>query len=262
MIKSIFKVFNSKRIDMLLLFKRFMGIKYTLFHLKSGEYFKIRNIDKVGIEVLKNTFELTLANALLSKLKKGMTVLDIGANIGYYTVLMANRVGDSGRVIAFEPNPVVYDELKANIELNRFKNVEIMNIALSNTTGESVFFFPAEGREAHGSMRSNNTFTSTRIEYVKTDRLDDVLIWCGINKVDLIKMDVEGAELLVMRGANDLLTGKLKPIIFFECAENQCSSFGFRVFDVLSEIVSFGYFIEQIDFGNWIAVPKQESSND
>jgi FkbM family methyltransferase len=256
MIRQVRHVLNSKRIDVLLFFKKLLGIKTTLIHLPSGEFFKIRNIDRIGVEILKGHFEPALRSVLVSKLKHGMTVLDIGANIGYYTVLMASRIGESGRVIAFEPNPVVYEELKSNIELNRLSNALVLPIALSDSSGDSQFYFPHEGQEGHGGLRKNNSFTEARIENVSTDRLDEVLLRLSIKKVDLIKIDVEGAELLVIRGANGLLTGRSKPIIFFESAENQCASFGFRVFDVLSSIASFGYFLEQIDYGNWMAVPK------
>jgi len=258
MIKKLIAFLNAKRIDTLFFFKRCFGIKYTLFHFESGEAFKVRNIDKLGVSIYGDNFEVVLKNALLSKLRTGMTVLDIGANIGYYTVLMASRVGKNGRVIAFEPNPAIYNELNDNIALNGFNNVQTLHMALADTTGYSKFFFPSEGQEAHGSLARNCTFAESRIESVITDRLDEVLLRLNINKVDLIKMDVEGAELLVIRGAKNVLGGQSKPIILFECAENQCVSFGFKVFDVLSEIAAFGYVIEQVDYGNWVAIPKQE----
>ena len=152
MIKKLIAFFNARRIDVLFFFKRCIGIKYTLFYLESGEAFKVRNIDRLGTAIYNGNFELVLKNALLSKLRTGMTVLDIGANIGYYTVLMASRVGKNGRVIAFEPNPVIYNELIDNIALNGFNNVQTLHMALADTTGYSKFFFPSEGQEAHGSL--------------------------------------------------------------------------------------------------------------
>jgi len=258
-IKRFRNLIHSKRIEALLSLKRFMGIQTTMVRLPSGGSLKIRNIDKIGIDILKGHFEPTVMNVLISSLKEGMTVLDIGANIGYYTVLMALKVGGSGRVIAFEPNPLLYENLKLNIELNGLNNVLALPIALSDSKGESQFFFPPEGQEGHGSLKKNSTFTEARTGNVSTDRLDEVLSRLEIMKVDLIKIDVEGAELLVIRGANELLTGWPKPVIFFESAENLCSSFGFRVFDVLSEIASFGYLLKQVDYGNWMAVQKQEA---
>jgi len=258
MINKLLAIFNSKRIDILLYLKRLLGIKCTTFYLKPHGSFKIRNIDKLGLAILKGNFEIGIKSTLISNLKEGMTVLDIGANIGYYTVLMAYYVGKAGRVIAFEPNPVIFSELNDNVALNGFDNVQTLNIALTDTTGHSKFFFPSEGQEAHGSLMKNRTFTEDSIENVNTDRLDEVLLRLNINKVDLIKIDVEGAELLVIRGAKTLLCGESKPIILFECAENQCASFGFRVFDVLREIAALGYVIEQVDYGNWVAIPKQE----
>ena len=224
--------------------------------LDSGERLRIRNYDLIGKQLIKNgVFEKRTCDEIMSRVKKRMTVLDVGANIGYYTVLMASRVGPSGRVVAFEPNPRMVDELRYNIELNNFSNVSIQRIALSDVSGSAILFLPEAGNEGFGSMRQNKNFEASQEISIKTEKLDDVLEGLEIEAVDFAKIDVEGAERLVFRGAKKLLSGKLKPTIVFECSENLTYAFGNRVYDVLSDLVALGYSVKEIDWGVWAATP-------
>lgn len=240
-------------------FKSFIGINTSKFKLKSGEKFIIRNIDILGLELINGeSFEESTKDLIMNTVKKGMVVLDIGANIGYYTVKMATIVGEHGRVLAFEPNPLMVEELKTNIELNKFNNVQIFPLALSDKSGSLIFYNPQKGKEAHGSLRQNKTFNYDNTREVKAERLDDVLRNAGVDRVDFIKIDVEGAEYEVLAGAKELLLSDNKPIIIFETAENLCYAFEHKVFDVLKLVSDYGYEIENIDWGNWIARPKKK----
>lgn len=256
--RKIILFYKRNRLKLILNFKLFAGIKTSTFKLKSGEKFRIRNIDLLGFELInEESFEENTKNLIMNTVKCGMVVLDIGANIGYYTVKMASIVGEQGKVLAFEPNSLMVEELKNNIELNNFKNIQIHEIALSNISGNLTFYNPSIGKEAHGSLKQNKTFDFTDTKEVKAERLDMVLKNAGIDKVDFIKMDVEGAEYEVLLGAKELLSSDNKPIIIFESAENLCYAFEHKVFDVLKLVSDYGYEIENIDFGNWIARPKK-----
>lgn len=254
--KKIIRIAKRMTTAFFLKAKNALGFRTTIFKLKSGQVFRIRNIDKIGIQLFNDeSFERTVRDAILSKVAEGMTVVDIGANIGYYSVLMAGKVGPGGRVIAFEPNPSVFEELKANVKLNDFANVESENIAIADQNGVQRFFMPLTGSEAHGSLRQNETFAAAQSIDVKTERLDDVLERLKVQAVDLIKIDVEGAEMAIFEGAGKLLGSDRKPTIVFECAENLCKAFGHRVYDVLSYLHSFGYSLEEVYWGIWLAVP-------
>jgi FkbM family methyltransferase len=244
-------------INNLIFLKKRLGINFTTFKLKSGHLFQIRNIDIVGLALLRGEhFEFITRSAIMSIICEGMTVLDLGANIGYYTIQMAHKVGNTGRVVAFEPNPVVVEQLHHNIQLNNLSNIIVETLALSNTNGTCSFCAPEPGKESHGSLKQNISFTSTKQLTVKTKKLDDVLHRLGISKVDFIKIDVEGAEKLIFQGATELLSKRHKPTIIFECAESLCQPFGHRVIDVLIFLKSFGYDIEQFDYGMWLAQPN------
>jgi FkbM family methyltransferase len=246
-------------IDIFLLMKNFFGIEETVFKLRSGDLFKIRNIDRLGRGILKDEdFESVTRDTLLSFIQEGMTVLDIGAYIGYYTILIARKIGKNGIVVAFEPNPIILKELKYNIKINHLNNVLIKPVALSDCNGEAIFYIPQIGKEAHASLNPNITFQVDKLFKIKTEKLDDVLEKLGLKKVDVIKIDAEGAEKSIFNGSFKLLSSDYKPIILFECTEIFCKAFGHNVYDVLSYVVSYGYSVEQLAEGHmWVAKPKK-----
>ncbi len=225
--------------------------------LKSGQRLKIRINDPLGRDILRDeSFESAIRGRMLSQVREGMVVLDVGANIGYYTVQFARISGRTGRVIAFEPNPVMVAELKANIELNHLSNVQVEPIALFNRDGEANLHCPLTGREAHGTLVPNETFEIKNVLKVRTRRLDDFLKEAGMSFVDFMKVDVEGAERNVFQGASETLRGPRKPVIFFECVEVACRSLGYGVSDVLGDLAAYGYRFEQVDQSNWLAMPR------
>ncbi|MBX2895004.1 MAG: FkbM family methyltransferase [Cyclobacteriaceae bacterium] len=237
--------------------KTFVGIRSTVFKLKSGEFLKIRNMDKLGLTLINGeSFEDEAREFIMNNVKEGMVVLDIGANIGYYTIKISSIVGATGKVLAFEPNPAMIEELRDNTELNKVNNVKIFPVALSDKRGELPFCLPQKGNEAHGSLKQNRTFKSVETINVPAITLDELLEKENINKVDFIKIDVEGGEYEVLRGASKLLSSKHKPVIIFESVEYLIKPFGHKVFDVLKLVADNGYEIEAIDFGgNWVAKP-------
>jgi len=137
--------------------------------------------------------------------------------------------------------------------MNRLLNIQIEEIALSDTAGHVAFHVPVDGVESHGSLRENGTFAVMKTVEVETQRLDGLLARLGNPEIGLIKMDAEGAELLILRGARGLLSSTHKPVLIFEAYETNCQPFGHCVFDVLSYVHDFGYRVRQIDESDWIA---------
>jgi len=184
---------------------------------------------------------------------KGVNVIDIGANMGYYSILASRMIGPTKRVFAFEPQARMVTKLRRNIELNALQNVEIFPFALADTPGTVTFHVPPEGAEGLGSMRANGRFQVVKTVDVETQRLDDVMVKLGNPKIGLVKMDAEGAELLILRGAERLLSSPDRPDLIFEAYEKNCKPFGYCVFDLLKYINSFGYRVRQLDQDDWIA---------
>lgn len=143
-------------------------------------------------------------------IKKGMRVVDAGANIGYFTLLMAQLVGKSGKVHAFEPGHENIELLKKNVTLNKRKNVIVNETALSNKVGDLNFYLSASNPQDHRIIKDKHEKRKTY--KVKSITLDE---YFKNGKVDFIKMDIQGAELLALEGAIKIIS-KYKPLLIIE----------------------------------------------
>ena len=135
-------------------------------------------------------------------LKQGMNVIDIGAHIGTYTTFAAEKIGSTGKVISIEPESRNYNQLCQNIELNKFKNVISKNIALSDHAGLQKLYVSNtySGRHSLIFKQDENSYSEVQ---VKT--LDSLLEELNVKKVDIIKIDTEGSEISILKGAEKTL---------------------------------------------------------
>ena len=153
--------------------------------------------------------ELAILERFLSP---GKTFIDAGANFGIYTMVASKLVGQAGQVIAFEPTAESFSVLRQNIALNGLTNVRAVQGALSDKEGTAWLHY---GTDPVRNSLGKDPSADAGGEYVATDSLDNVLQRAGVKRVDVIKMDVEGAEELVLRGANKVLTS-MRPVIIYE----------------------------------------------
>lgn len=165
----------------------------------------------VGKHIIeKKTHEPHVTEVMRSVLRPGMTVLDIGANIGYFTLLARSIIGAAGRVYAFEPDPRNCTMLQLSLAANGFENVEVFPFALADsarlfiydTQGSNGTITPFDGDVARWSSRT----------VIRSVALDDVLT---MERCDVLKIDVEGAEALALRGAARHIRAH-HPIVFSE----------------------------------------------
>jgi FkbM family methyltransferase len=133
-------------------------------------------------------------------LRKGDVFVDVGAHIGKYTVQLAKVVGDKGLVVAIEPHPENFQILQENIRLNALKNVIPLNLAAWSGEGRLRLFI-GDRRDHHSLKRDFGRGSIV----VKAAALDNVLSGLRLEKIDWIKIDVEGAELEVLKGLQDTL---------------------------------------------------------
>lgn len=139
-------------------------------------------------------------------------VVDIGANIGYHTVIAAGLVGKKGHVYAFEPDPHNFQLLTKSVTSNNFQNVTLINKALADKKGKSKLFLSNE--DNHGDLRIFDSKDKRRSIPIEQTTLDDY--FGKKQKINVIKMDVQGAEGLILRGATSILEKNKKLTLFTE----------------------------------------------
>jgi len=140
------------------------------------------------------------------EIKRGMNIIDVGAHIGAYTVLAAEKVGEIGKVIAIEPEPKNYQYLIKNIKLNNFKNVIPVKIALTDHEGfGKLYLHPFVSADHSFVSRENEGFEESSFLETPVKTLDNLVEELNLKKVDIIKIDTEGTELSVLRGAEKTL---------------------------------------------------------
>ena len=171
--------------------------------------------------------------------------LDIGANVGYYTVLAA-MINPECRIHSFEPSPSTFGVLSENASANHLLNVQVHQIALGDKTGtlkfniyaDQAFNSPATGNNDNHHFFKNGP---TQVIDVPSVRLDDFLAEHHFPQPDIVKLDVEGFELFVLRGAGNLLTSENSPILLCEVQPLWLKRFGLAPLDLIQYVEGFGY---------------------
>ena len=150
--------------------------------------------------------------------KPGMVVIDVGSHVGYYSLMAARQVGPAGRVYAFEPEPSNHALLLKNIELNGYSNISATRKAISNRVGSATLFLTSLDNGRHSTYQHG--LPERGSVPVETTTIDALLAAEGWPRVDLIKVDVEGAEMDVLEGTHQLQRKcpELKLIIEFSPA--------------------------------------------
>jgi FkbM family methyltransferase len=193
----------------------------------------------------KKVFEEFETELLRTQVKPGMTVVDIGANVGYYTCLAARLVGTKGKIYAFEPEPNNYEMLLKNITLNQYQNVIPIQKAVSNKTGKTKLFIDKNNFGAPSLSEGNITSRGGFVE-VETLTLDTFFQGPNMNRPDFIKIDAQGGEGLIIAGAKQVLQNRpLKIIIeFWPYGLLQMGNEPLLLFD---DLINYGFSIQMIN---------------
>lgn len=171
------------------------------------------------LRILNGTYEREQTRLFQEHIRPGATVLDVGAHVGYYTLLSAVLAGPGGKVHAFEPNPANADFLRRHVRINRLGNVRVEQAAVSDRAGRARFDF--------GTGSGTGHLADAGALEVRTLRLDDYCAEHGLAPT-AVKIDVEGAEMSVLKGARETLA-RHHPTLFLSThgAEVHAASLAF-----------------------------------
>jgi FkbM family methyltransferase len=181
----------------------------------------------------------SVSRLLRRVLSPGDTFIDVGANVGWFTLLAAHLVGPAGRVVAFEPCPITRKHLERNVDLNPYRNVLVEQSALSDRPGAARLLRVLSGVDGSFSIIGRVPAHGSSFE-VSTARFDDYHQDHQLGRVKLMKVDVEGEELLV-GGMQSVLKRHLCDFIVLEASEWQLRRAGASIADFLNLLGSNGY---------------------
>jgi FkbM family methyltransferase len=231
--------------------------------------------DNLGEPLLAGAFEINEIAFVERFLKPGMTVLDLGAHHGLYTLLASKRVGYRGKVIAFEPSPRERRALLLHLILNRCTNAKVQGLAVGNENTEAALFVVEGNQTGCNSLRPPDVLSGTFPVRVRVIRIDDWLDKQRFRQIDFVKLDVEGAELEALKGASRLLERRPRPVILAEVQDVRTIPWGYRANEILLHLHERGYkwfsvlvdgTVEELDLsarnfeGNFIACPQERES--
>jgi FkbM family methyltransferase len=200
-------------------------------------------------------YEDMTAMTISALLNPGDTCIDVGANIGFFSLLMAKCVGVDGSVLAFEPSPQTRGKLLYNIKLNQVTHVTVREEAVANVDGESLFF---GGSEDHSGIANLRPLQLSNTSYeVRTCKLTSCIP--ETMKPQLIKIDIEGAEHLALQGMRELLQAQ-HPDIIIEMSDHFLREMKSSSAEVYAFLMQFGYHMYRIDWDGLIAYDDWDST--
>ena len=191
------------------------------------------------------TYEESEAKIMEEKIKVGNIVVDVGANIGLHTLNMARIVGNTGRVFAFEPDPSNFEILEKNVKINNYQNIILEQKAVGDKNGRTTLY-----QSDHPGM--HRIFPQTKQAkgqvQVELTSLDKYFIDSNLaDKINFIKIDVEGLEFSVLKGMKNILKNNKKIKILFEFMPKNTMEAGFTPIELLNYLTSHDFKLYCID---------------
>ncbi|MGO9011014.1 MAG: FkbM family methyltransferase [Bryobacteraceae bacterium] len=228
-------------------------------HVEPGVTMRLDPYDYVTQAILvQRTWEPSTTQELLRHVPAGGTFVDVGAHVGWYTLKAAQVVGPKGHVIAVEPNRETLVKLRDNIRASGVSAVVVVApVACSDSESTLTLYATSRANTGESSLSAANASQDTTIAAsypVRTRRLDDIVKEAGAGRVDAIKIDVEGAEVLVLKGAAQTLD-RDKPIVAVELIDRQLKAMGSSAAELTAFMRSHGYTPAGMHEENMIFMP-------
>jgi len=226
--------------------------------LGNGMKIKVAWNDHVGRHIFeRGYYEEPTVNVIAALLRPGMVFFDVGAHVGQYTLVASGLVGEQGQVHSFEPDPDTFGWLAENVAQNGLRNVFINPLAVSDDTSARELFLATAQDVGSNSLSqplnySGKKFTvrcTTLNEYIKAKR---------IGRIDVMKMDIEGAEYAALTGASDVLQSNEKPTLVIEFEERRQRAFGSSCLKLAELLKNHGYAVFTLGRFDKEYVPKPD----
>jgi FkbM family methyltransferase len=208
-------------------YDRNLKIKLNIDELIQQQIYFLEFYDPQGINFLKK------------QLTKGDVFIDIGANIGCYSLIASKLVGENGQVYAFEAIKNIHERLVFNVQLNNLKNVTIENKAVHEKT-ELLEFFVSRHENLGMSSIFHHDAESGKTEKVNAISLDDYFSINKLNRVNLIKMDIEGAELFALKGMQSIIS-TYRPVVIMEICDDILQNTSYESIDIINYFNDLNY---------------------
>ncbi|MFN7674455.1 FkbM family methyltransferase [Flavobacterium sp.] len=226
--------------------------EYNLYDYAKINLYK----DSVLSRLIWNNFEKDETDYMCKVLKKGDVFVDIGSNIGLFSLIASKIVGNEGKVICFEPSPLTYTRLKENVTINNYNNLDVRNLGLSDSIGELAFYVSNNGYDAWNSFSPSADNKLELSIKVPVSTLDFELSDIDKSKIKLVKIDVEGWEKFVLQGAKDFLIN-FNPIVMVEFTEQNTFNSGYPVHEIYDIMNSYGYTWYRLQKGELVLEEKK-----
>lgn len=237
----------------------FVGGKQFIKHtLDNGCFINLYFDSLLAKLIYRGDFEQEELAYINKTLVAGDSFVDVGANIGLFSLYASQKVGATGKVITFEPSPKTFNRLKENIELNGCTNTHLHQLGISDKPGELSLNISGDGMDAWETFAPdlNNRFQDQVKVPVVT--LDDMLANENKEKIRIVKIDVEGWEKFVLKGAEQFFT-TYSPIIMLEFTEENTQMAGYAVTELYDIVSMWGYTWYAIENGNLKPSPRKEN---
>ncbi len=192
-------------------------------------------------------YEPDVSNALAQLVREGDLVVDVGANVGFFTTLAATLTGPTGRVVSFEPGDNNLDRLKNNVAINKFEHVTVIEQPAIDAPGDVTFFINSDDSGGNalwnpGEHHANpKSAAAPRPITMQGTSVDAEIERLGLPAPRVIKIDTEGAELTVLKGCRNLLTERRTPFVIAEYHPFGLDKMGTSPQELRAFMASFGY---------------------
>ncbi len=227
-------------------------------HSINGILYELDLSERIDSALYNGDYEDSTTRALEHLIRPDMVAFDIGANMGAHTLEIARHLS-AGSVHAFEPTGFAFNKLQNNVRLNRFENIFLNHIALSDVIEEKQIVFSSTAdtlpfnaswdirkvRSSDGKFRSGSKLAN-KAEILKFETMDSYVARVRLDRLDFIKIDVDGYEMKVVAGGRETIE-RFRPILILELSRRSLLRVGARLEDLVSFFLDRGYSFHDID---------------